>query len=209
MTTTVGFWFDFASTYSYPAAMRIESVAQKYGTTIEWNAFLLGPVFKAQGWNDSPFNIYPAKGKYMWRDMERICESLSIPFRRPTVFPRNGIFAARIGVRFKDAPWIGKFVKAMFTANFAQDMDIGDHTVVAQCVRDSGMDPDEVIREATSAESKPLLRLQNETAAGLNLFGAPSFVVNGELFWGNDRMEQAFEWPARKSVGEAGTTRRV
>ena len=59
----VQFWFDFASTYSYPAAAQIESVASAYGAAVEWNAFLLGPVFKAQGWNDSPFNIYPAKGK--------------------------------------------------------------------------------------------------------------------------------------------------
>ena len=194
----IDFWFDFASTYSYPAAMRIESVALNYGAAFEWNAFLLGPVFKSQGWNDSPFNLYPVKGKYMWRDMERICESLSIPFRRPTVFPRNGIFASRIAVRFKDEPWIGNFVKAVFAANFAQDLNIGDHLVVADCVREAGVDPDEIVREATSAGCKPLLRAQNEAAARLNIFGAPSFIAEGELFWGNDRMEQAFEWVRRK-----------
>jgi 2-hydroxychromene-2-carboxylate isomerase len=195
---TLQFWFDFASTYSYPAAMRIESVALSHGTAIEWNAFLLGPVFKTQGWNDSPFNVYPAKGKYMWRDMERICDSLGISFRRPSVFPRNGIFAARIAARFKDASWIGKFVRAVYRANFAEDLEIADHAIVAACVRECGLDPEEIIREATSVEGKPLLRNQNDLAARLNIFGAPSFVANGELFWGNDRMEQAFEWLERR-----------
>ena len=193
----VQFWFDFASTYSYPAAMRIESTAAAHGAAVEWNGFLLGPVFKAQGWNDSPFNIYPAKGKYMWRDMERICDALGLPFRRPSVFPRNGILAARIAARFKTAPWIGKFVRTVYTANFAEDLNIAEHSVVAGCVRAAGMDPDEIIRGSTSADSKPLLREHNEIAAQLNIFGAPSFVANGELFWGNDRMEQALEWLGR------------
>jgi 2-hydroxychromene-2-carboxylate isomerase len=100
------FWFDFASTYSYPAAMRIDSVAHSRGVDIEWHALVLGPVFKPQGWNDSPFNIYTVNGRYMWRDMERTCDSLAIPFRRPFVFPRNGLLAPRITTRFKDSTWI-------------------------------------------------------------------------------------------------------
>src|ERR1043166_6934996 len=114
------FWFDFASTYSYPAAMRIESVARSHSAEVQWNAFLLGPVFKTHGWNDSPFNIYPTKGKYMWRDLERIWDSLGFPFRRPSVFPRSGLLAARIAARFKEAPWIAAFVRAVYAANFAE-----------------------------------------------------------------------------------------
>lgn len=188
------FWFEFASTYSYPAAMRIESFALSHRVDIEWNAFLLGPVFKAHGWNDSPFNIYPAKGKYMWRDMERICDSLSIPFRRPSVFPRNGLLAARIATRFKDSMWIANFVRAIYRANFADDLDIGDSAVVASCLAQLGLDSNEIFATANSDESKLLLRSQNDSAAQLNIFGAPSFVANGELFWGNDRLEQAFQW---------------
>jgi 2-hydroxychromene-2-carboxylate isomerase len=190
------FWFDFASTYSYPAAMRIESVALSHLVDVEWNAFLLGPVFKAQGWNDSPFNIYPVKGKYMWRDLERICDSLSIPFRRPSMFPRNGLLAARIATRFKSSSWIPDFVRAVYHANFADDLDIGDSAVVADCLVQIGLDANEILGSAKSVESKSLLRLQNDAAAQLNIFGAPSFVANGELFWGNDRLEQAFQWLA-------------
>jgi len=91
----VEFWFDFASSYSYPAALRVEEVARAESVPIVWRPFLLGPIFKAQGWHDSPFNIYPAKGNYMWRDLERLCESLRMPFRKPSIFPRNGVLAAK------------------------------------------------------------------------------------------------------------------
>ncbi len=78
---TIEFWFDFASSYSYPAAMRVTDAAARYGCRVKWRTFLLGPIFKAQGWSDSPFNIYPVKGRYMWRDLERLCAGLatSIP----------------------------------------------------------------------------------------------------------------------------------
>ena len=190
------FWFDFASTYSYPAAMRIESIALSHRVEIEWNAFLLGPVFKAQGWNDSPFNIYPAKGRYMWRDLERICDSFSIPFRRPSVFPRNGVLAARVAARYKTARWIGDFVRAVYRANFVDDTDISASAVVSRCLAELGLNASAILADANALESKSLLRLQNDRAVGLNIFGAPSFIANSELFWGNDRLEQAVQWLA-------------
>src|SRR5947208_4300346 len=88
-------WFEFASTYSYPAVQRIEALAAGLGVGVEWKPFLLGPVFKSQGWNDSPFNLYPAKGRYMWRDLERLCAKYGLPFHRPSVFPRPSLLAAR------------------------------------------------------------------------------------------------------------------
>ena len=100
----VDFWFEFGSTYSYPAAMRIDALAAESRVKISWRAFLLGPIFHEQGWDDSPFNLYPAKGRYMWRDLERICESQGLPLRRPSEFPRNGLLAARVACRFARAP---------------------------------------------------------------------------------------------------------
>ena len=92
---SLDFWFDFASTYSYPAAMRIASLAETSGVTVRWRPFMLGPIFKAQGWATSPFNLYPAKGRNMWRDLERICAALDLPFKRPDPFPQNSLLAAR------------------------------------------------------------------------------------------------------------------
>ena len=94
----VDFWFEFASTYSYPAIMRVQKQADDAGVTIRYRPFLLGPIFKAQGWDTSPFNIYEVKGRYMWRDLERLCADLSIPFRRPDPFPQNSLLAARVAV---------------------------------------------------------------------------------------------------------------
>jgi 2-hydroxychromene-2-carboxylate isomerase len=195
------FWFDFASTYSYPAAMRIESVAQARHVDIDWHAFLLGPIFHAQGWNDSPFNIYPAKGRYMWRDLERICQSLKISFRRPSVFPRNGVLAARIVTRFSGAEWIPDFIRAVYHANFVDDRDIAAPAVIGDCLQITGLDGAAIIAAATATESKQLFRAQTRRAIEQNIFGAPTFISNDELFWGNDRLEPAVEWHSRQLGG--------
>ncbi|HXZ21594.1 MAG TPA: DsbA family protein [Pseudolabrys sp.] len=92
------FWFEFASTYSYPATMRIAPLAKASGIALRWRPFVLGPIFKAQGWSTSPFNIYPDKGRYMWRDLERICKTLDLPFVRPDPFPQNALLAARVAL---------------------------------------------------------------------------------------------------------------
>ena len=92
------FWYEFASTYSYPAAMRVAGLAGSRGVALAWRPFLLGPIFAAQGWRDSPFNLYPAKGRYMWRDMERICGALELPLKRPDPFPQNSLLAARVAL---------------------------------------------------------------------------------------------------------------
>ena len=190
----IHFWFEFASTYSYPAALRVEQVASQQGIKVNWRPFLLGPIFKAQGWADSPFNIYPAKGRYMWRDLERVCADVGLPFRRPSSFPRNGLLASRIACHFCGAPWQPEFVRAIYRANFAEDQDIGAAETVAACLRSVGQEPESVLLAAESSDAKNGLRKQNEEAGQLGIFGAPSFVVGAELFWGNDRLESAMSW---------------
>lgn len=190
----VEFWFEFASTYSYPAAMRIESLAAEKGVKLIWRPFLLGPLFKAQGWADSPFNMFPAKGEYMWRDLQRICETQGIAFQKPTVFPRNGLLAARIACSHCDEEWLPNFVRAIYQANFACDLDISSTEVVSQCLGNLGLSPSEVIVKANTTESKVLLRSQTEEASKKGIFGAPSVLAGDELFWGNDRLEAAMDW---------------
>jgi 2-hydroxychromene-2-carboxylate isomerase len=191
------FWFEFASSYSYPAASRIEALARAAGVPVLWRAFLLGPIFQRQGWNDSPFNLYPAKGRYMWRDLARSCEELGLPLRRPSRFPRNGLLAARVACRFAGEPWLADFVRAVYRANFAEDREISDPAVVEACLDALGQPGRARIEEAQSPESKERLRAQSERAVALGIFGAPSCVVEGELFWGNDRLEAALAWARR------------
>lgn len=197
---TLDFWFDFGSTYSYPAAMRIEALATSHGVRVSWRPFLLGAIFKAQGMNDSPFNLYPARGRYMWRDLERACQSEGIPFRRPSQFPRNGLLAARVACWYARAAWLPEFVRAIYRANFQDDLDISDASVVARCLADVGQDAAEVLAQAQSVESKARLRAQTEEAAKLGIFGAPFFIAGGEPFWGNDRLEQAISWCAGRTA---------
>ena len=197
----INFWFEFASTYSYPAAMRIGQAAAARGVAVSWRAFLLGPIFQAQGWADSPFNIYPVKGAYMWRDLERICSKQGLDWKRPSQFPRGSLLAARITCRFAREPWLADFVRNVYRANFAQDRDISSEEVVGECLSACGADAAEVLAEAQSAEGKASLRAQTDEAIRRSIFGAPSFTVGTELFWGNDRIEDALDWcVAHRSV---------
>ena len=190
---TLEAWFEFASTYSYPAIARVEAVARAAGVAVAWRPFLLGPIFQGQGWNDSPFNVYPVKGRYMWRDLERICDDLGLALRKPSQFPRGSLVGARVACRFQDEPWAGEFIRGMYHANFAEDRDIGDATVVASILESIGQSP-ERLDAAQSSDAKTKLREQTNAAIAHGIFGAPSFLVDGELFWGNDRLEAAVAW---------------
>ena len=191
------FWFEFASTYSYLSVMRIERAAQAAGVDIAWKPFLLGPVFLALGWNDSPFNIYPPKGRYMWRDLERLAEKEGLPFLRPSRFPRNGLLAARVALVGVEEGWVAAFARAVMMANFAEDREIGEEAVIGAILGTLGLPAAEVIARAQADANKLALRCQTERAAELGLFGAPSFRVGEELFWGNDRLEDALAWARR------------
>ena len=190
----IDFWFEFASTYSYLAVSRLGSVAEAAGVEVRWQPFLLGPIFKAQGWNDSPFNLQPAKGRYMWRDMERLCEGYGLPFQRPSQFPRNGLLAARVACAGLAEPWLPDFVAATFAANFGHDRDISDPEVLAGILDAVGVDGEATLGQAATPDVKKRLREQTERAVELGIFGAPSFVVGDELFWGNDRLGDAIAW---------------
>jgi 2-hydroxychromene-2-carboxylate isomerase len=193
------FWFEFASSYSYPAASRIERLASAAAVRVEWKPFLLGPIFQDQGWTDSPFNLYPTKGRYMWRDLERICEREGLPLRRPSRFPRNGLLPARVACFGAAERWCPEFTRRVYRANFAQDLDISDAAVIAAILDAVGAPAAEILDRAQSRQNKDRLRQQTEEAVRLGIFGAPSFVVGGELFWGNDRLEQAIEWGRERS----------
>ncbi len=194
---TLQFWFDFASPYSYVAAMRVEEAAAAREIDVEWKPFLLGPIFTAQlGIKDSPFNVFPVRGRYMWRDVERLCEKHRLPWRRPSAFPRGSLLAARLGCAAGDAPWAPAFHRAVFRANFAEDRDIADPAVLRVLLAAAGQDADALLARAASRETKQALRDRGAEAARLGIFGAPDFVVGGELFFGQDRLDDALAWAA-------------
>lgn len=179
--------------------MRIADAAATAHVPVIWRAILLGPIFQAQGWNDSPFNVYPAKGRYMWHDMQRLCRELALPYARPSAFPRNGLLAARVACACDDEQRLGDFARAIFTANFVRDEDIADPVVVARCLEEAGMEPAGPLSQARTPAIKLLLRERTTAAAQAGIFGAPTFRVDGELFWGNERLAAAVA--AAASVG--------
>ena len=194
-TAVLDFWFDFASTYSYPAAMRIAPLAEQADVRVRFRPFLLGPIFKAQGWTTSPFNLYPAKGRHMWRDLERLCADLGLPFRRPDPFPQNSLLAARVALAGLDHDWGEAFCRALFRAEFGEGRAIDDAAAVGEVLAGLHVDPTPALAVARSDAIKTRLRAQTEEAQRLGLFGAPSFTTaDGELFWGNDRLEPALRW---------------
>lgn len=185
------FWYEFASTYSYLSAMRIETLAAAAGVTVAWKPFVLGPIFSAQGWNTSPFNIYPAKGRYMVREMERLTSERGLPFKMPSPFPQNSLHAARLALIGHDEGWGPAFARAVYTAEFADGADISDKRVLGAVLNGLGIDSAALMPRMEHPESKQRLRQQTEEAQELGIFGAPSFLVKGELYWGDDRLEQA------------------
>ena len=202
---TLEFWFEFASTYSYLAASRIERLAEAEGVEVRWRPFLLGPIFAAQGWNTSPFNLYPAKGRHMWRDMEREAEAFGVPLQRPDLFPQNSLLAARIALVGAQEGWCAAFAGALFRAEFAERRSIDEPAVIRAALDEVGRDPEATIATAQGDENRARLRAQNEEAARLGIFGAPSFIApDGELFWGNDRLERALAWVRGRSPAPSG-----
>ncbi len=192
---SLDFWFDFASTYSYPAALRIGTLADDAAVVVNFRPFLLGPIFNAQGWTTSPFNLYSAKGAYMWRDLERICAELALPFRRPDPFPQNSLMAARVALMGLDQAWGEEFCREVFRTQFAEGERIDDAETIGRILARLGIAPEPVLTAAQSADNKARLRDQTGEAQRRGIFGAPTFVTaDGEMFWGNDRLERALRW---------------
>ena len=198
MPRNMEFWFEFASTYSYLSAMRLGDAARKNAVSVTWRPFLLGPIFADQGWTTSPFNIYASKGEYMWRDMERRCAKHGLPFKRlgrtgDAAFPQNGLPAARLALIGLDGSWGEDFCRGVFHAQFAEGADIADKSTLRALADQAGAPP-EALARANDQANKARLRSNVEEARSKGIFGAPSFVVRDELFWGDDRLEDALEW---------------
>jgi 2-hydroxychromene-2-carboxylate isomerase len=202
MAASLDFFFEFGSTYSYLAAMRIRAVARDARVTVRSRPFLLGPIFKAQGSNTSPFNRNSDKGRYMWRDLARLSADLGLPFRRPDPFPQSGLLAARVALVGLTDSWGETFCESVFAAEFGEGRQIAEPAVLADILRGLDVAPEPVLARAQSDEIKTKLRAETDVAQRLGVFGAPTFITaDGELFWGNDRLEQALAW-ANKRVGD-------
>jgi 2-hydroxychromene-2-carboxylate isomerase len=187
----IEFWFEFGSNYSYLSVMRIEDAARRYGVRITWKPFLLGPIFRALGMETSPFLQQKEKGAYVWQDMVRQCRKYGLRWTKPSIFPRLGVLPARVALIGAEEPWIGAFCRTVMELNFALDEDINQPERLASILIDLNLPASEILDQAEAAPVKALLRQQTETARDKGIFGAPTFFVGQEMFWGNDRLDDA------------------
>jgi 2-hydroxychromene-2-carboxylate isomerase len=187
----IEFWFEFGSNYSYLSVMRIEDEARRHGVRIIWQPFLLGPIFRALGMESSPFMLQKEKGAYVWQDMVRQCRKYGLRWKQPSTFPRLGVLPLRIALLGVDQPWIGAFCRRVMELNFALDKDINQPDGLASILTEIGLPAADLLDRAQAEPTKARLREQTERARAKGIFGAPTFFVGSEMFWGNDRLDDA------------------
>jgi 2-hydroxychromene-2-carboxylate isomerase len=180
--------------------MRIEALAQARGVGVAWRPFLLGPVFKSIGMDNSPFVTQKLKGAYVWTDMERQCRKYGLGWTRPTSFPRRSILPARIATLAEGQPWQAEFIRGVMRLNFVEDRDIEDHTALSQILASLGQDGRAAIAAAEADDIKQRLRERTGEAQQRGVFGGPTFFVGNEMFWGNDRLDDALELAASQLI---------
>jgi 2-hydroxychromene-2-carboxylate isomerase len=187
----IEFWFEFGSNYSYLSVMRIENEARRHGVRIVWRPFLLGPILRALGMETSPFVLQKEKGAYVWRDMVRQCRKYGLKWTQPSIFPRLGVLPLRNALLGAEQPWIGAFCRQVMERNFALDQDINQPDRLVPILTEIGLPAAEILAEAQAEGTKARLRTQTEDARSKGIFGAPTFFVGTEMFWGNDRLDDA------------------
>jgi 2-hydroxychromene-2-carboxylate isomerase len=194
----IEFWFEFGSNYSYLSVMRVEDAAARLGVRIQWRPFLLGPVFRTFGWDSSPFVLQKTKGDYVWKDMARQCEKHGLAWTRPSKFPRTALLPLRVALVGAEQDWMGAYCRRVMSLNFVEDREIDSRDVVTDVLRQLGLPAQRIIDEAQSDANKLRLRHQTEAAVRKGIFGAPMFFVGDEMFWGNDRLDDALVFCTRE-----------
>lgn len=196
MTEPVQFHFDFSSPYAYLASEKIDILAAKYGREVEWRPMLLGVVFQKLG--TAPLVQLPMKGEYSIRDFARSARFLGLPFKYPSKFPLPTQHAARAyyWLEEQDAGLAREFAHAVFRALFVADRDISDPDVVLGIADALGVHRDILSTAVNSPAVKARLKEETEAAIAKGMFGSPYIIVDGEAFWGVDRLPQIEQWLA-------------
>lgn len=183
---TVEFYFDFSSPYSYLAATQLPDLAKRVGARIDYRPFVLAAVFKATT-NDMPAKV-PAKGQYMFKDLERWAEFYGVRFKFSSHFPANTIKAMRLVLVADEQGKAEAVTLGLFRAMWAEDRDLNDPVVLADIAEKAGLDSATALAAIETQPIKDRLRAHTDAAVAKGAFGAPAMVVGDELFWGNDRL---------------------
>ena len=184
-TSTLEFFFDVASPYTYLASTRIDADASAAGVQVTWRPFLLGAVMKATG--NQPPALVLARGRYMYKDLLRWSKRLNVPFKMPAVFPVSSLTAQRILAASTDPATTRDTAHRLFQAYWVNDRDIGDHKVLVEILGS------EAVASAQTELAKDALRAHTSDAISRGAFGAPTFYAGDRMYFGNDRLDWAIE----------------
>ena len=190
----VDFWIEYGSTYTYLSVARMGKLAEASGVEVRWQPFFVMPIMAELGMTQGPFLPFPSKTAYMWRDIERRAYRHGVPYTRPSTYPVNSLLTARIACIASAEGWCQTFTEGVFRRHWTENVLIGSDENLQRTLVGLAKDPRSLIEKAQSAEIKEALTKQTARAKSLGVFGAPSFTVGEELFWGDDRLEEALEW---------------
>ena len=191
--STIDFWYEFASPYSFLAAMRVADVAKEKGVEVKWRPFLFGAIFKMMKLPAPPMQMSPQKFKYMWLDVVRQAKRRGLDMNPPPEFPRSGVLPSRVTLIGLGEDWGEEFSRRVFQANFVHGEDIATPDVIGKILEGMDQDAPAILEQASSQEIKNQLRAQTQEAFDIKIFGVPTFMAGDEMFWGDDRLELALE----------------
>ena len=191
--TKIDFWFSIGSTYSYLTVMRLEAVARTSGIVFRWRPFNVRRIMLEQ--NNIPFKDKPVKTAYMWRDIERRAGRYGLSPKLPAPYPLPGLVLANLVATVgAEEGWIEEYVRATYRRWFEQGEPAGEEPNISGSLEEIGRDPGPVLALAESERITNALAAVTDEAMELGVFGSPTFVVDGEVFWGDDRLDDAVSW---------------
>ena len=197
MPAPIDFYFDFSSPYGYLASRRIDALAAAHGRKVIWHPMLLGVAFKATG--GAPLPSIPVKGVYAMRDFLRSARFHGIPYRQPTTFPVSTLSAVRAfyWLQDRDPAKAVELARALYNAYFVDDLDISKAENVAQVAAKCGVKAEDLAAALNDQTVKDRTKKEVDAAVAKGVFGSPYVVVDGEPFWGMDRLDQVERWLAK------------
>ena len=187
MSKSVEFFFDVGSPTVYLAATQLSKIAGRHGATVLWRPFLLGGVFKATG-NVSPATV-PAKSRYMGHDLERFARRYEVPFLFNPFFPVNTLALMRGAVAYQQQGRLDQYIEAIFSAMWVTGKNMNEPTIVAEVLETIGIGAQEFLVAIAAQDVKDKLKSNTEEAVERGAFGAPTFFVGDEMFFGQDRLD--------------------
>jgi 2-hydroxychromene-2-carboxylate isomerase len=192
----IDFWYSIGSTYTYLSVMRLTDVSQSVGVAFRWRPFNVRHIMVEQ--NNIPFKDKPVKAAYMWRDVERRAHQYGLSPKIPAPYPLPGlVLANQIAVLGAAEGWVESYTRSAYKHWFEGGEPPGEEPNITASLIEAEQDPEVVLNLAQSAPIVAALSAATDEAKAIGIFGSPTFVVAGEVFWGDDRLDDAVRWANR------------